>query len=316
MEKLTKGTEKVLFNLKNNKIVGKSGLYLKKYSPEILIGIGVVGLVASTVTACKATLKVDEILKDTNEKLEAVKEVKAQVENGSIKAEYDDKTAAKDKGIIYVQCGLRIVKLYLPSVTLGIAGIGCILGAHNIMQKRNAALLLLYKGVEESFNNYRNRVVEEYGEEKDKEFAYGLRKEKTVETVKDENGKEKKVKRDVTVTDGNVYSRYARFFDEYNMYWKKSPEYNLMFLTQIQNYANDTLKARGHIFLNEVYDMLGIQRTQEGAIVGWLRDGDKDCYVDFGIHNVYNEKARDFVNGIEPAILLDFNVDGVIYDMI
>ena len=92
-----------------------------------------------------------------------------------------------------------------------------------------------------------------------------------------------------------------------------------MYLRHQQNYANELLRSRGYVFLNDVYDMLGIRRTKAGQIVGWVYDEKNpniDNYIDFGIYNVHYEGARDFVNGFECSILLDFNVDGPIIDLI
>jgi hypothetical protein len=87
-----------------------------------------------------------------------------------------------------------------------------------------------------------------------------------------------------------------------------------MFIRSQQNYANDLLNARGHVFLNEVYDMLGIERTSAGAVVGWVR-GNGDNEIDFGVLNDLHSGQR-FINGDERSVLLDFNVDGVVYDLI
>lgn len=114
------------------------------------------------------------------------------------------------------------------------------------------------------------------------------------------------------------YSMYARFFDESCSNWYKDAEYNLMFLRQKQEYATAKLKNNGYLFLNDVYDMLGLPRSKVGQMVGWIYDIDNpdhvgDNYVDFGIYDV---KSRQFVNGFENIILLDFNVDGMILDKI
>lgn len=298
-----------------SKMAGRGGLLTRKYSPEILIGMGVVGIVTSTVMACKATLKVDTLLDESRTKIEKVKYARSCDHVPEYK--YTEKDYKKDLTVVYVKSGVALVKLYGPAVALGTASIGCILGAHNIMKGRNLALVAAYKAVEQGFNNYRERVIEEFGEEKDQEFKLGIRKEAVVETETDENGKSKKVKTIKETVDPNKLSVYAKFFDETCSNWSPNPDYNAAFLKCQQNYANDLLHARGHIFLNEVYDMLGIDRTKAGAVVGWVMDKENgDNYVDFGVYDVNNEAARHFVNGRERAILLDFNVNGVIYDLI
>lgn len=297
------------------RVAGRSGLFLKKYSPEILVAAGVVGVVGSTVLACKATLKAEEIVDETKERLDTIKQVKADADKEIYS--YTEQDYKKDLTIAYTQAGVGFVKLYGPAVTLGVLSIGCILGAHGIMKKRNVALMAAYKAVEQSFADYRKRVVEELGEDKDRMFKYGIRQETVTEVHEDEEGKKKKVKKTVNVIDPNKqYSQYARVFDESSTQWSKTPEYNKTFLIAQQNYANDILQSRGHIFLNEVYDMLGMERSQAGAVVGWVLADGYDNFVDFGIFEIDNPANRDFINGYERSIILDFNVNGVIYNLI
>ena len=93
-----------------------------------------------------------------------------------------------------------------------------------------------------------------------------------------------------------------------------------MFLTNQQSHANDLLRANGYLFLNDVYEMLGFQKTRAGQQVGWIYDPDNnsesDNYVDFGIYDVHKKGSREFVNGYESAIILDFNVDGPIMNKV
>ena len=285
---------------------GRGFLILKKFSPEILMTLGVVGVVGSTVLACKATLKVDDILEESSEAAEKIKRVNAESPE-----KYSDAAAKKDLLVLKTQTAVEFVKLYGPSVTLGVASIACMLSAHGIMRKRNLALIGAYKAVSQSFSDYRKRVTEKYGSEQDRMFKNGITT--IVETISDENGVE--TTKTIEVVDPNGISQYARFFDEFSEQWSKTPEYNLMYLKAQQNYANDLLKSRGHVFLNEIYDMLGVPRSQAGAVTGWVK-GYGDDFVDFGIFNGEDGRTRDFVNGYERSILLDFNVAGVIYDMI
>ena len=228
-----------------------------------------------------------------------------------------EEDAKKDTTIIYVQKGVEIVKIYLPAITVGAVSLGCLLASNNILRKRNAALGAAYATLDKSYKTYRNRVAERFGDEVEKEIRYGIKAEKVEKTVTDENGNEVVVEEEVKVMDPNLYSDYARFFDEASPYWQKDPEYNLMFLKAQQQYANDLLKARGRLFLNEVYEMLGIEKSKAGQIVGWVYDPVNpvgDNFVDFGIYDMSKERVRAFVNGYEPNILLDFNVDGNVWD--
>lgn len=293
------------------------GFQIKKHSPEILLVTGITGVVTSAVMACKATTKVDAIVEESKKSINMIHE---GMEAGNIcDVEYTEEDGKKDLAIVYIQTGVKFAKLYGPSVLLGLTSIGCILASNNIIHKRNVALSAAYTAIDRSFKGYRSRVIERFGESMDRELRYNIKTQEVKETVVDEEtGKKKTVKSTVSVVDPNTYSDYARFFDEYCAGWTKDAEYNLMFLRQQQNYANELLKSRGHLFLNEVYDMLGIDRTKAGNIVGWIYDEKHpigDNFVDFGIYVLDNEKARDFVNGRERSILLDFNVDGDILSL-
>ena len=293
------------------------GFQIKKHSPEILLVTGITGVVTSAVMACKATTKVDAIIEESKKSIDTIHE---GMEAGNIcDVEYTEEDGKKDLAIVYIQTGVKFTKLYGPSVLLGLTSIGCILASNNIIHKRNVALSAAYTAIDRSFKGYRSRVIERFGENMDRELRYNIKTQEVKETVVDEEtGKKKTVKSTVSVVDPNTYSDYARFFDEYCAGWTKDAEYNLMFLRQQQNYANELLKSRGHLFLNEVYDMLGIDRTKAGNIVGWIYDEKHpfgDNFVDFGIYVLDNEKARDFVNGRERSILLDFNVDGDILSL-
>ena len=286
-----------------------------KHSPEILAGVGVVGVVGSLVLACKATTKLSDILEDSKEQLDKIKEVAA---DPAYEEKYSQDDAKKDTTITYVQTAMKVTKLYAPSVILCASSLGCLLASNNILKKRNAALSAAYMTVDKSFKEYRKRVADRFGEEVEKEIRYNIKAEEI--TKVDENGNE--VTETVKVMDGtddpNSYSDYARFFDESCAAWQNDAEYNLTFLKAQQQYANDLLKAKGRLFLNEVYRMLGIDETKAGQVVGWVYNPDNptgDNFVDFGIYNMQRERVRAFVNGYEPNILLDFNVDGVIWNL-
>lgn len=294
----------------------KIGFQFKKHSPEILVVAGVVGGVTSAVMACKATTKAGDIIEDTKSQLDIIHK---GMEDGNIRGvEYTKEDGTKDLTIVYTQTAVKFIKLYGPAVALGTVSIVSILAGHNITRKRNLALAAAYTTIDNSFKQYRNRVIERFGEELDRELRYDIKVKEVEETVVNEDGTESTVKTTVNVIDPNTISDYSRIFDECNTSWSKSPEHNLVFLKQQQNYANDLLKSRGHLFLNEVYDMLGFPRTQAGQIVGWVYDEVNpigDNFVDFGIYNLDSERARAFVNGYERSILLDFNVDGNVWKL-
>ena len=290
----------------------KVGFGLKKRSPEILIVGGIIGVVASTVVACKATTKLDTILDESKEKVDAIHEA---TNNPDLAEVYTKEDSKKDLAIVYAQTGLKVAKLYAPAVLLGAASLGAIITSHNIINKRNVALATAYAAVESSFKDYRGRVVERFGESLDKELRYNI-KAKEVEVVEtDEEGKEKKVKKTVEVSETNhpIGSPFAQFFDNGNPNWIKDAEANKMFLLQQQNWANEKLQRQGHLFLNEVYDMLGMRRTQVGNVAGWRYDPKNpniDSCVDFMLFDVHDPDKRRFINGDERTVLVDFNCDG------
>ena len=293
----------------------RAGLKLKKHSPEIMVTAGVIGVVASAVMACKATTKASSIVDEMKEEMDKIHKAADMVDEEI----YSEEDLKKDTSIVYIQTVVKFAKLYGPSIALGALSITSILVGHNILRKRNLALAAAYTAIDTSFKAYRGRVVERFGKELDKELRYNIKAKEVEEPVIDEKtGEEKVVKKTIDVVDPNEYSDYARFFDVGCNGWSKDPEFNLMFLKQQQNYANDLLKSRGHLFLNEVYDLLGFQRTKAGNIVGWIYDEKNpvgDNFVDFGIYDINRPKNRDFVNGYERSILLDFNVDGDILSL-
>ena len=282
--------------------MGRQMFKLEKDSPKILFGLGVASMVGSTVLACRSTLKLESVLEKTQNDL--------KIANALEHREYSEEDRQQDKTLIYVRGVADIVKLYAPSIAMGAAGIAMLTKSHNILEQRNAALTAAYIAIDKGFKEYRARVVAKYGEQDDQEFRYGAEK---VSIVDEKTGRKKEVVR-VSPEDPSIY---ARFFDQLCSSWNKDPELNFIFLKCQQEYVNHLLRARGHVFLNEVYDQLGIPRTKAGQVVGWLRDSEEgDNYVDFGLWKGDTQVARDFINGREGAILLDFNVDGPIYDLI
>lgn len=315
--------EKIMKNV--SATFNKVSFQMKKHSPEILIVVGVIGTVASAVMACKATTKVGKIMEKTKDNVD---EIHKAVETGITNAgeTYDADDSKKDMTIVYAHTGFELVKLYAPSIILGTLSLTGIVASNNILRKRNAALAAAYVTVDKGFKDYRSRVIERFGEEVDRELKNNVKAKKVTVTETDpETGAEKKVKKNQFVVNPSDISGYARFFEQYttdeegnsilNSHWENNNEYNLMFLKAQERYANDLLRAKKRLFLNEVYEMLGLPRSKAGQVVGWVYDPENpsgDNYVDFGLY-ADNLTYSDFVNEFEPAILLDFNVDGNIW---
>lgn len=287
------------------RFAGNQSLMLQKNSPAILFAVGITGFVATTVLASRATLKLNDVM----DEFEGVKEEMRQaLDNDDV--DYDMQDYNTDRAQLMAVTGIDIFKLYGPAIVCGGISIAALTGSHHILNKRNAGLSAAYAALDKAFTAYRARVRDEYGDDKDREFRHGYGEVQTYEADKDGNLKAKLVK---TLAPSGA-SQYAKFFDELNQNYQPTAEYNQIFLRARQQYANDLLRARGHIFLNEVYDGLGIERTRAGSVVGWSLQKNPDSFVDFGIFDVTKPGSIQFVNGREAAILLDFNVDGTILD--
>lgn len=305
-----------LLTTKMTRPLHKAGFKLKKHSPEILAVAGVIGVVAGGVMACKATTKLSQI-KDELE--DQVAEHNDYVEEHGYSDKYSEEDYKKDISILHAQAGIKVVKLYAPAVMLTTLSLTAMLGSNHILRKRNIALCAAYAAIEKGFENYRNRVVERFGESVDKELRYGIKSTTVEETIVDEKGKEKKVEKTVNVVDPNKVDDFSRIFYEGNPGWDPNPQYTLKFLKDQQRYANDRLEAEGFLFLNDVYEMLGFNRTKEGQYIGWIYDERNpigDNFVDFGIYDLHNDAKIRFVNGDERGILLEFNHDGNILEKI
>lgn len=282
--------------------VGRKVLQTKKNSPHIFFAAGLVGVVGSTVLACRATLKLDKTLDEIKNDIINVKDLgrDARAErNRDYEREY-----ARDLGYVYGKSFYKLTKLYGPSIVVGGLSVAALTGSHVQLTRRNNALTITLAGVMKAYDEYRLRVADEVGEERELELHRAISNEKV-----EEDGKNKIIK----VTNPDGWSPYAKIFDESSIHWQKNAEMNRMYIECQQRYANHLLHSRGHVLLNDVYDTLGFERTSAGAVVGWVREGEGDGFIDFGL---YEATSARFINGIEKSIVLDFNVDGVVYDKI
>lgn len=285
--------------VKASMLVHRAGFLMKQHSPEILvfsgIGLGIFG----AVKACKATVAAHETMLDAQEQ---IRDIHQREESGDeVDGELTD---------IYLNTGKEMARLYWPSATLGMASVTCILSANHILKNRNAALAAAYATISNSFNGYRSRVAKRWGEEAEREIRYAITSEEIKETVIDEEtGKKKTVKKTVKKCDmQEEYCDYARFFDATTAKaYEPSSSYNDMFLKGQQTMANQRVRAEGYLFLNDVYDALGIDKTEAGQVVGWIYDETNpmgDSYVDFRVTKVMVDD--------EEKLLIDPNVCGEI----
>lgn len=282
---------------------GRTTLYAKKNSPHILFGVGVASMVTSTVLACRATLKLEKELDNMRMDFESVRQNKEAIEaTGGAYSRHD---YFKDLTGQYAKTSLKVAKLYAPSIVVGGIGIACLTSSHIQMVHRNAALSGSLAMVTQAFSDYRDRVREFVGEEKELDL-YRCMEDNEIEI----DGK--KVLAKVKNPDAPPgHSPFAVKFDERSTRWRPNLEVNRGIIQIVENTANQKLTAYGHVFLNEVYEDLGLPKTQAGQVFGWVRfgkNGESKEPIDFGAYDAINhpESRQPY----DKAIWLDFNVDG------
>ena len=289
----------------------KAQLTVRKHSPEILMVAGVIGTVAGAVMACKETLELEDVLDECKQEKMELEEQYAMCE------EYSEDALKKDQVKLTIKQVAKIVKLYAPSVIMEATSIGVIFASNDIMRKRNASMAAAYATLNSMYKRYRQNVIESYGEEVDKDMRFGVKHEKVTEIDEDGN----KVKIDARIVDLDntalAISDYSRFFQSgCKGFDASSGRYNLLYLKGIQAMFNNKLIADGYVMLNDVYRELGFDTIPEGWSIGWVYDEANpigDNYIDFGLYETRNKNQRA-VNDWEPVILMDFNVDGNLYE--
>lgn len=301
---------------KAGQILVKTKLGIKKHSPEILIVTGIGTGIVAAIIACKQTIKANDIVAGARKSLQNIEDVKELAANNEV--EYTEENEQEDRKTIGMQVAVGMVKTYALPVGLGILSITCILAGHHILKKRNVALAAAYSALSTDFMNYRKRVVDKYGKDVDFMLKNGLEKQIVANQVVDpETGEVKETKEEVLTYEGDKLSQYARVFDEVgSTQWTPSADHNRAFLLMEQNYFNERIRTRGYIFLNEVYERLGFRPTKAGSVVGWVYQNADYEGIDFGIFTAHTQKAAEFLEGTEPSIILDFNVQGDILSLV
>lgn len=298
---------------------GRMQLYGEKYSPEILLGLGIASFIGTFALTIKGTIKAGDVLEIHGAKMRDIQDEIEKTEEEPEVYEYPEDIRKHDKAKVYAYTSINLLKCYAPAIGMAGLSMGCIIASRNILQKRYLAAVAAYEAINTAFSNYRGRVIEERGEIWDRHYMYGTKIEEIEETIVDpETGKKKKVKKEVEVIDTDDYLGLdtSRMFDESNPCWSPHNITNRAFLNAQMTLATDTLNSRGHIFLNEVYDMLGYEHTPEGQILGWILEGDEMGAVDFGLFEFNRKEVKDFVEGDVNKILLTFNGIDVIFNRI
>ena len=294
-------------NIMTNTTMGLNniGFTVRQNAPGILMAGGLIGVIGSVVMACKATTKASQVLEEHEAKLDELKEAIETI------PEYDEEDLRKDKVIVYTQTAWGFIKLYAPAAMALILSLAALFGSHYILNQRCVSLGAAYVALDKSFKDYRRRVAERYGEEAEWEIAHNVHTQEIEET--DDKGKTKKKK--VKVADPNTESPYVKYFTRSNPYWEDNEDFIIYNLSMRQSMLNDTLRAKGHVTLNEVYTALGFHETRAGMVCGWIYDTKNpngDNYIELAIKEVY--LPNEYTGTPEKAYSIDFNVDGNIYD--
>lgn len=291
-------------------------LKVQKHSPTIMFAGGVAGVLATVVLASRATLKLNDVLEQHEEN---VQKAKVALDVATEENPYDQSDYKTDMAKIYGKTIYDIVKLYAPAFAIGAISILSLTGSHIVLTRRNLSAIAAYTAMEKSFREYRERVVSKYGVDADTELRYAMEEHEIVE--EGENGPETKTVLRPTPAGANGY---ARMFDETtSTSWQRAMGYNQNTVANVTMWANEKLRAQGYLFLNDLWEMLGMERTPEGQLVGWIYDEKKrhpkaKGYVDLGLFEAGHRESGDrFVNHFERSVLLDPNVDpGTVYQYI
>jgi Family of unknown function (DUF6353) len=284
----------------SNRALGSTQFFLKKHGPTILTCAGVAGFAGAMVLYGKAELKAQE----PRMKLRAqIDEIAAK----ELSEDYTKRDQQQEAGRFYLVESLKILKIYAPAIGVGALSAACIFSSHSIMKERQASIAAAYFAMTEAYQAYRKRVADAIGAEKEKELYKAPRKK--IEVMG-----ENELPCEIDDPEDRDPSPYSKVFSrQTSSHFDNTPEYNLFMLRGWERMANDRLSSRGYIFLNEVYESCGLPWTREGQIVGWVRDGDGDCFVSFGLSDIDEEEEKAYLEGYtDGAIRLDFNVDGPI----
>lgn len=304
------------------KTFNKVSFNVKKNSPEICLALGLASVGAGIVWACIESTKAPAVIDitkndiqkivDTNVPEDTIEITEADVRNIITSQPEVKKELIK----VYANAGKNLGKLYFGPAVVIIGGGALILASHGVMSKRNASLSAAYGCLNTTFEQYRKRVAEKIGAEAEENLRYGITSKTVKEKVIDENGEVRTEKTKIDVVEQEQPSDYVRYFTPQNLNWEDESDYNEMFLNRRQRYANDLLRTRGYLYLNTVYEMLGVKQSKAGQRVGWRykeNNESGDNLVQFKVKKVQIPVSSDPEDGYQKAYMIDFNVDGDIF---
>lgn len=291
-----------------------------KYTPKVLMVVGITTIVASGVYACKQTLKLEERIDDAKAEIDHIKELKedgeyvVNEETGET-AEYTDKLYRKDMAYAWAHGLWGIGKLYIVPVVGTVIGVGCVCEGDAINTERVAALTLACTAWSEKFGAYRGNVRREYGDEVDQKMMTGVEVKKNLEmnVIDPETGElktktEKKV--DVIMDIKNVASPYAIIMNDC-AWWREDSNYDEICINAKLSMLQARLSSQHYLYFYdilrefEILDNVNVETIamahQTGIIEGY---GDGDLRA-----NPINTSlgSEDFFKKI---LLLDFNCIG------
>lgn len=285
---------------------------ISKHAPTILSVTASAGVIATGYLAWKAGTRFEDVEgRDWDRRKECLR-------NADTIPDEDVPKIERKNRILFI---LDTVRTVAPAAIVGAATITMIYFSNSISKKRLAAMGAAYATLQSAFDGYKRTMVEALGKESvDKIIKPKLPNvgKSAEEILSSDNKSDAANVSDAVVNSLKALSPYARIIaEESSTCWDPNEDYTSQNLAAVQLWANRRLERKGHLFLNEVFDQLGLSRTREGAVVGWLKNGEGDNYVSFGDFDasVYRVPSDDYTR-VDSNFIVDFNVDGVIWDRI
>lgn len=286
---------------------------VSKHAPTILSVAASAGVVGTGYLAWKAGTRFEDVEgRDWERRKECIRN--ADNIPGEEVPAYERKLR-----ILFI---LDTAKSVAPAAIVGGVTIAMIYFSNSISKKRLAALGAAYAVLQNAFDGYKKTMVDALGKETVEKIIRPKlpNYEKTAEEILSSDNKSDAANvADAVIASIRDLSPYSRIIaEESSNCWDENEDYTAENVAAVQLWANRRLERKGHLFLNEVYDQLGLSRTREGSVVGWLKNSENgDGYVSFGDYdaNTYRVPSDDY-SRVDTNFILDFNVDGVIWDKI
>ena len=286
----------------------KTSLAVQKKSPEILMGLGAVTFVGAIVTACTATVKAVDVVVEHKQKVDDIKEQGEELEYSE---EVVNEAVAKE----YIYTGLELAKLYAPTVILSVTSLGMMFGANKVLKERNAAIASSYAALSAAYDKYRKNVIEKYGEEEDYNLLHGIKETEVEEEYVDKKGNVKTKKTKVKTIDPESAALYSRVYTKKNAFWKGNDELDTYQFGLFEAQLTNKLRRKGFVSFNEALEACDFERCDYGMVVGWIYDKDNPTGDNVIKIDRRKERVRNEFGEVEDVWILDFNVDGNIYDI-